>query len=246
MRAEGPLEPKTHRRGARDAEKNHRKAKSGNQKVVMDSVPPTLIFHIFRFFLRFFSASLAPLRWVFKVEAKKRESRPGHRTSNAATSAAVLPGAAGRSAENQSTRGLKRMPAITSEQALFLREFSLPTIRNEHATTKKVIEAIPLDKGDYRPEPIAKTALELAWHIVAAEHRFLNGISAGVFDFTPNHRPDNVKDSAAIADSFRPISVPWAPKCPRSTAKATTPRRTDSQKKRSKAARDIRSRGNEK
>jgi len=94
------------------------------------------------------------------------------------------------------------MPAISPEQALFLREFSLPTVRNEHATTKRVIEAIPLDKGDYRPEPIAKTALELAWHIVAAEHRFLNGISAGVFDFTPNHRPDNVKDSAAIAQWF--------------------------------------------
>lgn len=94
------------------------------------------------------------------------------------------------------------MPAISPEQALFLREFSLPTVRNEHATTKRVIEAIPLDKGDYRPESIAKTALELAWHIVAAEHRFFNGISAGEFDFTPNHRPENVKDSAAIAKWF--------------------------------------------
>src|SRR5260370_15003472 len=94
------------------------------------------------------------------------------------------------------------MPAITPEQALFLREFSLPTIRNEHATTKKVIEAIPLDKGDYRPEPIAKTALELAWHIEAAEHRFLNGISQRAFDFTPNHRPEGLNDSSAVAKWF--------------------------------------------
>ena len=65
-----------------------------------------------------------------------------------------------------------------------------------------MIEAIPLDKGDYRPEPVAKSALELAWHIVAAEHRFLGGISVGKFDFTPNNRPDSINNSAKIAAWF--------------------------------------------
>jgi uncharacterized damage-inducible protein DinB len=91
---------------------------------------------------------------------------------------------------------------ITPEQARFLLALTLPNIKTEHATTKRVIEAIPLDKGDYRPEPIAKSALELAWHIVAAEHRFFGGICAGKFDFTPNHRPESVRNSAQIAGWF--------------------------------------------
>ncbi len=92
--------------------------------------------------------------------------------------------------------------AISAEQATFLVQLELPAQKAEHSTTKRVVEAIPLDKGDYRPDPNSKSALELAWHIVAAEHRFLAGISAGEFDFTPIHRPENVKNSADIANWF--------------------------------------------
>lgn len=94
------------------------------------------------------------------------------------------------------------MFAISMEQAGFLLQMELLAQKTEHATTKRVIEAIPLEKGDYRPDPFSKSALELAWHISAAEHRFLSGISAGAFDFTPIHRPDNVKNSADIANWF--------------------------------------------
>ncbi|HWX52976.1 MAG TPA: DinB family protein [Verrucomicrobiae bacterium] len=93
-------------------------------------------------------------------------------------------------------------PQLTPAQASFLLASFLPTANTEHVTTKRVIEAIPLNNGDYRPEPVAKTALELAWHIVAAEHRFLKGIVAGAFDFTPINRPDAVKNSADIAHWF--------------------------------------------
>ena len=98
------------------------------------------------------------------------------------------------------------MSHLQPEQAAFLLGMTLPTLKREQATTKSVIEAIPLDKGDYRPEPVAKSALELAWHIVAAEHRFLGGVADGAFDFTANHRPETVRNSADIAkwyaDSF--------------------------------------------
>jgi uncharacterized damage-inducible protein DinB len=90
-------------------------------------------------------------------------------------------------------------PLQPKEATVFFNTFSLPALKNEHRITRQIIEAIPVDKGDYRPDPVAKSALELAWHIVAAEHRFLDGIAAGAFDFTPNHRPENVKDSARIA-----------------------------------------------
>ena len=91
---------------------------------------------------------------------------------------------------------------ITPDQARFILDASLPTLKTEHQTTRRVIEAIPLDKGDYRPDPVSKSALELAWHIVAAEKRFLSGIPAGAFDFTPIHRPESIKNSAAIATWF--------------------------------------------
>src|SRR5712671_7977298 len=94
------------------------------------------------------------------------------------------------------------MSQLTPDQAKFVLAMALPTLKTEHQTTKRVIESIPLDKGDYRPDAVSKTALELAWHIVAAEHRFLGGISAGVFDFAPNHRPDTVTNSAGIAAWF--------------------------------------------
>jgi uncharacterized damage-inducible protein DinB len=94
------------------------------------------------------------------------------------------------------------MNPITPEQAAFLLVIELPAQKIEHGITKRVIEAIPLDKGDYRPDPQSKSALELAWHIAAAEHRFLAGISAGVFDFTPIHRPETIKNSADIANWF--------------------------------------------
>ena len=79
---------------------------------------------------------------------------------------------------------------------------ALPAIQKEHQTTRSVIEAIPLNHGDYKPEPIAKTALELAWHIVAAEHRFYSGVAAGQLDFTPRPRPENLRNSADIAKFY--------------------------------------------
>jgi uncharacterized damage-inducible protein DinB len=90
-------------------------------------------------------------------------------------------------------------PSLSPDQAKFLLASTLPVIKREQVTTRTVIEAIPLDKGDYRPDNIAKTALELAWHIVAAEKRFLAGIAAGEFDFNAITRPDNVRNSADVA-----------------------------------------------
>src|SRR6266852_4394696 len=93
-------------------------------------------------------------------------------------------------------------PQLTPDQAKFILGLALPTLKTEHQTTKKVIEAIPADKGDYRPDAICKTALELAWHIVAAEKRFLSGISAGAFDFNPMPRPESITNPADIAAWF--------------------------------------------
>jgi len=93
-------------------------------------------------------------------------------------------------------------PPLAPDQAKFILGMALPTLKNEHQTTRRVIEAIPLDKGDYRPDAVSKTALELAWHIVASEHRFFSGIPVGAFDFSPIPRPESAANSAGIAAWF--------------------------------------------
>jgi uncharacterized damage-inducible protein DinB len=98
------------------------------------------------------------------------------------------------------------MIPINSENARFLLQYTLPTVKNEHRSTRSVIEAIPQAHLDYKPDPFSKTAMELAWHIVAAEHRFYGGIVSGAFDFSPIHRPESVRTAAEIGqwygDSF--------------------------------------------
>jgi len=91
------------------------------------------------------------------------------------------------------------MPQLQPEQANFLLHgVYLPGLRNEHQITKTIIQAIPLDKGDYCPDAISKNALDLAWHIVATEMRFMDALPAGEFDLSPRPRPDSIKNSADL------------------------------------------------
>jgi uncharacterized damage-inducible protein DinB len=96
---------------------------------------------------------------------------------------------------------------MQADQADFLRNaVYLPGLKNEHRLTRSVIEAIPPEKGDYRPDEISKSAMDLAWHIVSTEMRFLDAVSAGAFDFTPMPRPDTIQRPADLtawyADNF--------------------------------------------
>lgn len=93
-------------------------------------------------------------------------------------------------------------PELSPDQAKFLCSQFLPSLKTEHGTTKRVIEAIPDAKSNYRPDPNAKSALELAWHIVAAEKRFLAGVCAGGLDFSPINRPESVRTPAEIGAWF--------------------------------------------
>jgi uncharacterized damage-inducible protein DinB len=92
------------------------------------------------------------------------------------------------------------MRNLQTEQAMFLlQSIALPALKNEHRTTKKIIEAVPLDRGDYRPDPVSKTALELAWHIAAAENWFMESVISGEFKLPGAGRPDSVRNSADVA-----------------------------------------------
>jgi uncharacterized damage-inducible protein DinB len=74
---------------------------------------------------------------------------------------------------------------MTPEQAIFLFHNALPSFENEHRLTTKVLKAIPADKAGYRPDPVAMSAFELAWHIASSETRFSRTILKGVFDSSP-------------------------------------------------------------
>jgi len=91
------------------------------------------------------------------------------------------------------------MASLTPEYALFYRDYMLDALRREQPVTQRVIEAIPTDKGDYRPDAVGKTALELAWHIVGAEHRFMDAVVTGAFDFSNSGRPAELTNSAEVA-----------------------------------------------
>jgi uncharacterized damage-inducible protein DinB len=84
------------------------------------------------------------------------------------------------------------MIPVTPENASFLLQYMLPTMKNEHRLTRAVMEAIPRSNPDYRPDPHSKTAMEIAWHIAASEHRFYSAIATGASDFAPTPRPDSV------------------------------------------------------
>jgi uncharacterized damage-inducible protein DinB len=91
------------------------------------------------------------------------------------------------------------MTPITPEQArLILTAVGLPSLEAEHPVTERVIAAIPPDQVDYRPDGIVKSAIDLAWHIVTAENRFLESVISGAFDLTPVPRPDAVRTADAV------------------------------------------------
>lgn len=93
--------------------------------------------------------------------------------------------------------------AMTVEQADFLlHNVFLGVLKNESRATRSVIAAIPTGKPDFRPDPNAKSALELAWHIAMTEPRFLDTILTGEFSTAPRPRPEAVHTGAQIAQWY--------------------------------------------
>jgi len=89
---------------------------------------------------------------------------------------------------------------LTAEQAIFLlQDMYMPMLKAEHRMTKAVLEAVPADKPDYRPDSNAKTAMELVRHIAASENRFLETTINGEFSAAPAAFPESAKTPADFA-----------------------------------------------
>jgi uncharacterized damage-inducible protein DinB len=93
------------------------------------------------------------------------------------------------------------MQEMTPEQVTFLLHNYLGTLKHESRITKSVLQAVPADRLDYRPDPFAKTANELARHIAAADNRFLETVTRGTFDIA-QIIPDEVVTPLELADWY--------------------------------------------
>src|ERR1035438_3062183 len=87
---------------------------------------------------------------------------------------------------------------MTPEQARFLLDFTLPTLKQETATTAKVIAATPNAHLDYRPSERCMAASELLWHIASSDVMFLEGILSGAFGKAPE-KPASVTSPEQIS-----------------------------------------------
>jgi uncharacterized damage-inducible protein DinB len=75
--------------------------------------------------------------------------------------------------------------ALSPEFAAGLREGMLQGLARELEVTKKVLAAIPDDKRDYRPDPKARTAWELAWHLASSDVQMTDEIADHKFSMEP-------------------------------------------------------------
>ena len=90
---------------------------------------------------------------------------------------------------------------LTPEFVLGYRAMMLDGVAREAEITKKVIAAIPDAKSDYRPDPNARTAKELAWHLANSDIQFLDGIAGMKFNMeTPEHKPQTTAEVVAWYD----------------------------------------------
>jgi uncharacterized damage-inducible protein DinB len=91
------------------------------------------------------------------------------------------------------------MSTLSPEHAIvILNAVALPGLQSEHKLTSSVIAAIPDGKGDYTPDPVTRSAIDLAWHIATAEIRFLDAVAKGAFDLTPKPRPADVVNGTHV------------------------------------------------
>jgi uncharacterized damage-inducible protein DinB len=75
------------------------------------------------------------------------------------------------------------MTNLTNEQAVGMRNFLLGQLREEFATTRKVLAAVPAETCQSKPSEKCMSGLALASHIALAEAFFLRGVIQGKFDW---------------------------------------------------------------
>jgi len=91
---------------------------------------------------------------------------------------------------------------LTPEFAAGFCQIMLDGVTRELETTKKVLSAIPDAKSGYRPDPNARTAWELAWHLANTDVQFLDGIADLKFSMDTPEASDKPKNVAELVSWY--------------------------------------------
>ena|SRR5579872_1355852 len=90
---------------------------------------------------------------------------------------------------------------LTAEFVTGYRAMMLDGIMREAEITKKVIAAVPDAASNYKPDPCARSAKELAWHLANTDVQFLDGIAALNFNMNnPEQKPGTSAEVVAWYD----------------------------------------------
>ncbi len=87
------------------------------------------------------------------------------------------------------------------EFALAYRDLMLMGLSNEMKATKRVLGAVPDANRDYRPDPNARSAQELAWHLASADVQMLDETADRKFVMEPRFK-DEPNTSAELASWY--------------------------------------------
>ena len=94
------------------------------------------------------------------------------------------------------------MSVPTPDFVLGYRAMMLDGLAREVATTKRVLAAVPDGKRDYRPDPNARTAWELAWHLANTDVQFMDGIADLKFTMAARSEAEKPKTLGELVDWY--------------------------------------------
>ncbi len=91
---------------------------------------------------------------------------------------------------------------LTPEFVVTYRDMMVDGVKREAEITKKVMQAVPEARSDYRPDPNARTAKDLAWHIATSDVHFAESVANLKFDMTGEspEMPATIADIVAWYD----------------------------------------------
>jgi uncharacterized damage-inducible protein DinB len=70
-----------------------------------------------------------------------------------------------------------------------IRDALLPEFDMEMASTRKVLERVPVEKSDYKPHPKSGSLGWLAWHVADLPHWVVETVNKDELDFAPPGAP---------------------------------------------------------
>jgi len=92
--------------------------------------------------------------------------------------------------------------ALTPELAAAFCAVMLDGVTRELEITKKVLAAIPDAQAQYKPDPHARTAWELAWHLANSDIQFLDAIANLKFTMETPDEKDKPRTVAELVDWY--------------------------------------------